>query len=86
MIAWACTLKEVRERIDAMIEIMGENAPVGTTRNVNQSAITAAGEYIDDVGIQIEYIYINKDTGLVVGDEANDYKPKSTEIAAVKIS
>lgn len=96
MIAWATTLKDLRGRIDAMIAVVGEDAPVGTathrpehiqTDGLSEGGkLVPAGEFLDDVGVQIELVYVNKRTGQVVGDEANDYKPKAGEVAAVKIS
>ena len=81
MISWAVTLKELREQIDSMIAVVGEDAPVGTTHLGGDGC-----EYMDEGGVQIEYVYITMDTGFVVGDEAEDYEPAIGEIKAVKLS
>lgn len=93
MIAWACTLKQMRERIDAMIAVVGEDTPVAARRpagvatsGMNENGkLYPVGQFVDEC-VQIECVFVNKETGRVVSDEANDYKPGPNERAAVKFS
>lgn len=101
MIGWYRTLKQLRDEIDRMIARMGENAPVGTAFTKSEpfdmefvgpsgaeTHEAPAGEYIDLVGVQVEWVCIDSRTGLIVGDEGNDYetKLKPGEVNAVKLS
>ena len=38
-----------------------------------------------DADIMLELVYVNQD-GLIVGDQADDYKPKEGEVAVIAIS
>lgn len=80
MIYFAGSLKHLKQAVDSMIQVMGENAPVG------RLCVLGGGKpanYMDD--IQLEWVYING-SGDVVGDQANDYVPKEGEKSAVMIS
>lgn len=93
MISWATTLGQLRDEVDRYIRLLGKDAPVGTTHQYQKSFENTLpdnskipcppGEYLDMV--QLELVYINT-TGQVVGDEANDYRLKSGELKAVKVS
>ena len=82
-----------------MIAVVGEDAPAGTTFTKTEPyslhvlglgpdkevVPCQPGEYVNDM-VQLELVYVEKTTGRMVGDEANDYKCKDGEVAAVKIS
>lgn len=79
MISHACSLIQLRERIDAFIAILGPDALVGTAERV-----TAGVESIDCL-ITLDWVMVNPDHR-VVGDEANDYKKKPGDRDAVRIN
>jgi hypothetical protein len=97
MIDWCCTLKQLRHRIDYLIERMGENARVGPTFTKEESWLAdmgvdefvklPPGEYLEHIGVQVEWVCIDT-TGRIVGDEANNYEMrlKPGEMNAVKLS
>ena len=62
MFSEATTLRELRDRIDMWIEIMGGEARVGMQD----------GEYLD--AVMMEWVCINSRTQKLVGTEADDYE------------
>ena len=84
MIYFAGTLKNLRSAVDSYIKLLGEDTVVGT-KGCDCRKITGDIDYLSDL-IQLEYVFINKQTLTIVGDEANDYKPKDGEVPAVLIS
>lgn len=77
MIAFPSTLGQLRDDVARMIEVAGPDAPVGSGDNVGD-------EETIDVEVQLDLVYINAQ-GYVVGTEANDYRPKPGERAAVRV-
>jgi hypothetical protein len=78
MIHFFNTVGQLKKTVDWAVETFGENTLIG-------SAITRNGiDYVDG-DFQMDMVYIDKD-GYVVGDEANDYKPKEDEYLAFRVS
>jgi hypothetical protein len=102
MIDWCCTLKQLRHRIDYLIERIGEDAYVGTTfkkdeefeslfykrDGISTIKTLPAGEYLQSIGVQVEWVCIDTSNGRIIGDEANDHEMrlKPGEMTAVKLS
>jgi len=76
MTYFASTLGQLQDAINSFVDKFGRQCGVG---------VEHLGSL--DMIIQIELVYIDKSTGEIVGDEAEDYKPISpNEVKAVKIS
>ena len=100
MIYFANTLKDLRAAVDSMIKVVGEDAPVGVefklekpetwTRLSPAGPIEGrqvempAGDYISDQ-LALEWVMVDKETGHVVGTEADDYEKKPNEAHAVRL-
>lgn len=76
------TTSQLEQAVKSLIELLGPDTLVSDTW---ESKTNSGGEYISG-DVMLEYIFINKKTGLVVGDEANDYVPNDNECPAIKIS
>lgn len=101
MIAWCDNLKQLRDQIDRLIERLGPDAPVGSafvTKKPAEMQFDAPGgvevqtlppgEYLEPLGVQVEWVCIDRRTGRVVGDETHDYETRlrDGEVNAVKLS
>ena len=84
MIYFASTLKEYKDVIDSYIKLLGENTRIGVM--VADTSVKDNIRYFLDDLTQLEYVFINKEYGNIVGDEADEYKPKDGEVPAVLIS
>jgi hypothetical protein len=76
MIYFSDTLKRLRDAIDSFIKVIGtEDVPIGTddTRGGLDQLVT------------LDLVYVDANNN-IVGDEANDYRPKDGERAAVRVS
>ena len=82
MLYHASTLRQLDQAVQSLIELLDPDTLVSDTWECKNNS---GGEYMSG-DIMLEYIFINKETGLVVGDEANDYVPNENECPAIKIS
>ena len=82
MIYHVSTLGELQKQVNLFLEVLGTDTPVSYTWD---SKTKSGGEYIAGT-VGFEYIIINKETGLVVGNETSNYVPKENECVAIKIS
>jgi hypothetical protein len=84
MIAIERTLGELRDRIEHLIDLLGEHTPVGTS--VIEHLYSPLGEWLHDLGVRLEWVYIDAQSGLMVGEDENCYEPKPGEVSAVRLT
>lgn len=83
MFSDVCTLDQLQEVCKSYAGLNpGGIVYVGTTRT--ECGGKPCPETMNDT-LMAEVVYVDKD-GVIVGDEANDYKPKPGECVAVKLS
>lgn len=78
MIAFHQTIGQLIKDLEGYRAVHGDSMPCGAGMSIEDVA------YIDM--IQVEWVFIERKTGRVVGDDANDYQPKEGECAALRIS
>jgi hypothetical protein len=83
MIYFASTLHQLKKAIESFEKSTNSTEALVGREYINYNRNLP--EKLFDNLIQLELVYMNKDTGEIVGDESNDYKLTENDVAVVLI-
>lgn len=79
MIYHFSNLRELSKAINSLIAEVGEDAPVGSALTTND------GIQILNELTSLDWVIIDKTSGIIEGTEADDTRPKEGQINAIRI-